>query len=339
MKITFSYLAQLRLMAGRVSDDLELTEPCTLAGLLQSLANLRPELRSLIFDGETPRRSLLVFRDDQRLSMADVISTDTDITLMTPIAGGSGLSDEERAIYEWQMWTPGFGEAGQEKLKASTVFISRIGGVGGAAAQYLAMAGVGRLVVAHGGDVRPDDLNRQGLMTHAGLGRPRIEMALMTLRALNPRVEVIALGENVSEANAQKLVGMSDLVISAAPLFAERLAMNRAAVRLNKPLIDCAMYDLTGQIITVLPRRSACLACLYAEAPPTWQRRFPVFGAVSGTVGCLGAVEAIKLLTGLGESLAGKLFLGDLRNMTFRQVAINRVADCTVCGRHDTVEC
>jgi molybdopterin/thiamine biosynthesis adenylyltransferase/molybdopterin converting factor small subunit len=332
MKTRFSYLAQLRRAAGRAGDDVETPGPCTLAAALRLLAGARPELRALLLEGDEPRRSLLAFRDDVRLSAGDMLTADGEVTLMTPIAGGAALSDDERAAYEWQLWTPGFGEAGQEKLKAATVLVSRVGGVGGAAAQYLAMAGVGRLVLAHAGNVRPSDLNRQVLMTHAGLGRRRMDMAAHALKALNPWVEVVTVPENVSDANVERLVALADVVVSTAPLFAERLAMNRAAVRQGKPLVDCAMYDLTAQVMTVLPGRSACLACLYPEEPPGWRRQFPVFGAVAGVVGCLGAVEAIKLLGGLGEPLAGRLLLTDMSEMTFRRVSVARLAGCAVCG-------
>src|SRR4030095_1186834 len=97
------------------------------------------------------------------------------------------LTDEERAIYEWQMWTPHFGEAGQEKLKAATVLVSRIGGVGGTPGLHAAAAGVGKLILAHAGTLRPSDLNRQLLMSHAGLGESRLKLAVRKLHDLNPR--------------------------------------------------------------------------------------------------------------------------------------------------------
>jgi molybdopterin/thiamine biosynthesis adenylyltransferase len=248
------------------------------------------------------------------------------------MAGRRPLSDEERARYEWQLCSPGFGEEGQERLKASRVLISRVGGVGGAVAYHLAAAGVGKLVLAHAGNVRLDDLNRQLLMTHAGIGRPRMELAPTRLHELNPLVEIEAINENINESNAELLVAGTDLVVSSAPLFEERLLLNRAAVRQGKPLIDCAMYDFEAQLLTVLPGRSPCLACLYPEPPPLWRRQFPVFGAVSGVIGSLGAVEAIKVLAGLGAPLAGWLLLCDLAEMTFRKVCLARRRDCPVCG-------
>src|SRR5437588_665555 len=109
------------------------------------------------------------------------------------------LTAEEKAVYEWQMWVPGFGEEGQEKLKGTAVLIWLCGGVGGVVAYQLAAAGVGRLVLAHAGNVRPDDLNRQLLMTHDWLGKPRVACAARRLRELNPRITIEPIAENVTE--------------------------------------------------------------------------------------------------------------------------------------------
>jgi len=242
------------------------------------------------------------------------------------------LSEAEKAIYEWQMWVPDFGEAGQQRLKNASVLISRCGGLGGVVAYELAAAGVGRLVIAHGGNVKPSDLNRQLLMTHDWIGKPRAESIKRRLAELNPHIAIETVGENINESNAERLVGQVDLVVDCAPLFEERYLMNRQAVRQNKPLVECAMYEMEAHITTILPGKTPCLACLYAVKPPTWKRQFPVFGAVSGTVGCMGAVEAIKLLAGLGEPLAGKLLTLDLRTMTFQKLTTRRHPHCPVCA-------
>ncbi len=242
------------------------------------------------------------------------------------------LDDDDRAIYEWQLWVAGFGEAGQARLKSSSVLVSRIGGVGGALALHLAAAGVGKLVLAHAGDLRPSDLNRQILMSHAGLGTPRLDQAIRRLREFNPRLEIEGLAENVSESNAARLVRTVDVVASCAPLFPERMLMNREAVRQRKPLVDCAMFEMDAQLLTVLPGRSACLHCLYPTPPAAWKRQFPVFGAVAGAIGALGAMEVIKVLAGLGESLADRLLLCDLAGMNFRKVAVSRNPACPTCG-------
>lgn len=242
------------------------------------------------------------------------------------------LSDAERAIYQWQMWVPDFGERGQKALKGSSVLISRCGGLGGTVALYLAAAGVGRLVLAHGGNIKPSDLHRQILMSDAAVGTSRVESAARRLGELNPRVQIEAVAENITEANAARLVGQVDLVVNAAPLFAERFLMNREAVRQGKPLVECAMYELEAQLTTILPGQTPCLGCLYPATPPAWKRQFPVFGAVSGAIACMGAMEAIKVLAGFGEVLAGKLLTCDLREMSFRTVRIHRNPQCAVCG-------
>ena len=242
------------------------------------------------------------------------------------------LTDEERAVYEWQIWVPEFGEDGQEKLKGASVLVSRVGGLGSVVAYELAAAGIGKLVLAHAGNVKPSDLNRQLLMTHDWLGKPRVESAEKRLKDLNPRLEIVPVAENMSESNAERLVEQADLIVDCAPLFPERYAMNRQAVLQNKPIVECAMYDLEANITTVIPGKTPCLSCLFPEDPPAWKREFPVFGAVSGTVGCIAAMEAIKVLGEFGDPLLGRLLAFDLRDMTFRERPIARKEACAVCG-------
>ncbi len=242
------------------------------------------------------------------------------------------LTDAERSRYEWQLWVRGFGEEGQQRLKGASVLVSRCGGVGGMVAYALAAAGIGRLVLAHAGNLRPDDLNRQFLMSHEGIGRSRVHQAALRLKDLNPFVEVVPVEENVDENNVDRLVQQADIVASCAPVFRERLLMNQAAVKQGKPLVDCAMFEMEIQLTTVVPGRSPCLACLYPDEPLGWDRRFPVFGAVAASVGSLGAMEIIKVIANLGEPLAGKLLLGDLRDMSFQRIDIRRNPECPVCG-------
>lgn len=241
------------------------------------------------------------------------------------------LTPEERSTYEWQLDVPGHGERGQERLKGATVLVSRVGGLGGVVAYELAAAGVGALILAHAGDVKPSDLNRQLLMTHDALGTSRVASAARRLRELNPRLGVEAIPENVGEENAASLVALADVVVDCAPLFSERFLLNRESQRQKKPMVECAMYELEARITTFLPGKTPCLRCLHPEDPPAWRRRFPVFGAVSGTVGCLAAMEAIKLVSGFGDLLAGRLLSFDLRDMTFREARIQRRSGCPEC--------
>jgi len=244
----------------------------------------------------------------------------------------SDLTEKELAVYEWQLDVPGFGTEGQKKLKNASVLVSRCGGLGSVVAYELAAAGIGRLILAHGGNVKPSDLNRQILMTDNWIGKPRIQSVEKRLKELNPRLEIIAVDSNIKENNVSELIGMADIVVDAAPLFDERFLMNREAVRQNKPLVDCAMYEMEAQITTIIPGISPCLACLYPEKPESWKRRFPVFGAVSGTVACLGAMEVIKLISNLGDSLSGRLLTMDLRDMSFSEMKIQKREDCMICG-------
>jgi molybdopterin/thiamine biosynthesis adenylyltransferase len=241
------------------------------------------------------------------------------------------LTPEELETYAWQLDLPGFGIQAQKRLKQSTVFISRVGGVGGLVALQLAAAGVGRLILASGGDLLPSDLNRQLLQTHGHLGKPRMENIVRRLLDLNPRLEIVPHSENISDANAQSIVAEADVLVDAAPLFEERFAINRASVHLRKPLVECAMFAFEASITTFVPGTTGCLACLYPQPPPDWKRRFPVLGAVSGSVACLGAIEVVKLLTGIGRPLLGSLLRMDLASMEFRKYRIHPLAECPVC--------
>ena len=126
-------------------------------------------------------------------------------------------------------------------------------------------------------------------------------------------------------------IGEVDLVADCAPVFAERFLMNREAVRQKKPLVECAMFELEAQLTTIIPGLTPCLACLYPFEPPAWKRQFPVFGAVSGTIGALAAMEAIKVLTCLGTPLTNRLLLANLRDMTFRTINISANPSCPIC--------
>jgi molybdopterin/thiamine biosynthesis adenylyltransferase len=242
------------------------------------------------------------------------------------------LNDYDLARYEWQISVPGFGLEGQRILKNSSVMISRVGGLGSLVALELAAAGIGKLVLAHAGNAKISDLNRQILLNADGVDSPRLPAIEYRLRAFRPDLEIESFDENLNEENADRIVGKADLVVDCAPLFSERFAMNGACVRQNKPLVECAMYELEWQLMSILPRQTACLSCLHPKTPEAWKRQFPVFGAVSGTVGCMGAMEAIKILTKLGTPLYGELLRCDMREMKFQKLKLRRIMDCFVCG-------
>ncbi|WP_406864437.1 HesA/MoeB/ThiF family protein [Streptomyces sp. HUAS MG47] len=240
--------------------------------------------------------------------------------------------------YSRQLRDGGFGLEGQRRLRDAHVVISRGGGVGGTVAAQLAMAGVGRLTVAHGGDVVPEFLNRWLLASPDDLGRPCADAFADTLRRINPDAEITTIPEYVSPDNVRSIVSDATLIADGAPLFEERYALNQAAVDLRIPLVSGAMYDTEGYITTVVPGRTPCLACIYPEKPPYWTdiKVFPVMGPAPGLVGSVMAMEAIKLITGFAEPLESKLMFFDLRTNMTRLLNIARRPDCAVCGALDT---
>ncbi|MBL9117933.1 MAG: HesA/MoeB/ThiF family protein [Verrucomicrobiaceae bacterium] len=242
------------------------------------------------------------------------------------------LNSEEAERYEWQLWTPGFGVSEQLRLKSATVFISRVGGVGGTVAMQLAAAGVGTLILAHGGTLRRNDLNRQMLMHSERIGQARTLQAAERIHQINPNTRVILHETNVDAGNIDKLSAASDLLVSAAPLFEERLAINAAAVSRGVPVLHCAMYDLEASVLATRPKLTACLSCMSPQPPDWWKREFPVFGAVAGTAGSIAAMYAIQILTGLGDDPCGKLTAIDFRTGRFRTLKVARDPSCPVCG-------
>jgi molybdopterin/thiamine biosynthesis adenylyltransferase len=239
---------------------------------------------------------------------------------------------DDHDYYAWQADIPGFGREAQEKLRDATALISRVGGLGGPLAFSLAAAGIGRIILAHAGELRPDDLNRQILMTHAGLGDLRHEQAAETLRRFNPSVEIESVGENIGEQNAAGLVARADIVFSCAPLFEERLLMNREAVAQGKFFVDGAMCALEGHVLAVRPGTSACLGCLVEEPPAYWKRRFPVIGAVSAMIAQIAALEGIKLLTDFAPAHTDHLIHLDTHAMRMSRIRVRRNPACSHCG-------
>lgn len=235
--------------------------------------------------------------------------------------------------YARQLSLPGFGVTQQRRLAQSTVLIAGIGGLGGATATYLAAAGVGRLVLFHPGPLERPDLNRQTLMTPSWLGHPRVDCAEATLRRHYPEVDVVAVPEPVTADQTSPFLMHADVVVDARHNFPERLLLNQLCVQLGVPMVEAAMYAAEGQVSVVRPGETGCLACRIGDGDPDWEPlAFPVLGAVAGTVGCLAAIEAIKVVTGWGEPLDDQLLALDLERMIFQKVPVARNPACHVCA-------
>lgn len=207
--------------------------------------------------------------------------------------------------------------------------------MGGPAALMLAMAGVGRVIIAHGGKMISPDLNRQVLGSEEVLGKPRADEFGDYLRSMNRFVEVESIDHEPDDAEAAALAARSDIFLACPPTFEERLRLNRAAVDANIPLIDAAQWGMTGTLIVVRPGETACLQCVYPEPPP-FEEFFPVVGAISSATGSLAALEAIKILSGSGRPLWGKLLTYDGFNAHVAKVSLLRDADCPCCGTKKT---
>ncbi len=252
---------------------------------------------------------------------------------MSPEDSLPPLSDEERERYARQIGPGVLTPEGQARLKRSTVLVSRVGGMGGPAAQMLAMAGVGRIILAHGGPLISPDLNRQVLGSEAGLGEPRATQFAERLRALNRFVEVEAIEREPEVEELRELAARCDLIVSAPPTFEERLRLNAAAVEAGIPLLDAAQWGMSGTLIAVRPGETACLACVYPEPPP-FEEFFPVLGAISAAIGALAALEAVKILAGSGNPLWGRMLMYDGFAPRVSLVELQRRADCPCCGPH-----
>ncbi len=238
------------------------------------------------------------------------------------------LSPAERERYARQMGPGVLSPEGQLRLKQSTALVTRVGGMGGPAALSLVLAGVGRVIIAHGGELISPDLNRQVLGCEAGLGQGRAEAFAATLRSMNRFVTVEALDHEPHDDEALSLAQQCDIILSCPPTFAERLRLDRAARAAGIPLIDAAQWGMSGTLIVVGPGHN-CLRCAYPEEPP-FEEFFPVVGAISSAIGSLAALEAIKILSGAGRPLWGQMLIVDGFQAITRTLSLQ---PCPACAR------
>ncbi|MDA8388283.1 MAG: HesA/MoeB/ThiF family protein [Nitrospiraceae bacterium] len=246
---------------------------------------------------------------------------------------GDGLSSRELERYRRQLMLAGFTLEHQKMLKDSTVLVAGVGGVGGTAALYLAVAGIGKLDLVHAGRLTPSNMNRQILMRSSRIGESRVAQAKNAIEAINPDVAVEIHDERLTPVLADTLLSGADAALSGRPNFHERRVLNECCVRKEIPMVEGAMNAMEGYLFTVIPFKTPCLNCLYPEDNPEWEELgFPVLGAVSGVLGCLMALEAIKVLTGFGKPMTSRMLVFDLQGMDFRKLKISRDRDCPVCG-------
>lgn len=247
-----------------------------------------------------------------------------------------GLTEEEILRYSRHLLLPGFGSEGQERLKAAKVLVVGAGGLGSPALLYLAAAGVGTLGVVDADVVDTTNLQRQILHSTTDVGRPKVSSAEETLSALNPLVTIAAHETRLGPANALELIEPYDVVVDGVDNFASRFLLNDACVRAEKSLVEGGILRFRGLVMSIQGGQTACYRCAYEEPPPEGEvptcSQAGVLGAIAGIVGTIQAAEVLKILTGLGEPLFGRLLQLDAAGMTFHEVAVPRNADCPGCG-------
>ena len=253
----------------------------------------------------------------------------------------TSLSHEELLRYSRHLTLPDVGLAGQSKLKGARVLLVGAGGLGSPAGLYLAAAGVGTIGIVDFDVVDRSNLQRQILHGTSAIGTPKTESARARLRDINPHVAVETFAERLTSANALDILRGFDIIIDGSDNFPTRYLINDACVLLGKPNVYGAVFRFDGQVSVFDTTRGPCYRCLYAEPPPPDLvpscAEAGVLGVLPGIIGSLQALEAIKLIIGLGEPLVGRLLLFDGRRMQFRELALEKDPDCPVCGTHPTV--
>ncbi len=250
------------------------------------------------------------------------------------------LSAAEQQRYSRQLLLPEFGLSGQEKLKQAKVLLIGAGGLGSPAALYLAAAGVGTLGISDGDTVDLSNLHRQILHRTNTIGTAKTSSAAAQLHALNPLIQVLELPA-LSATNIDELMHGFDIVVDGSDNFATRFLVADACVKHKKPLVYGAVLRFEGQVSVFLGTSDAtgtapCYRCLFPAPPPPEHApscaQAGVLGVVPGVIGTLQATEAIKLITGIGSTLSGRLLMFDAKNMRFREISVPRDSHCPSCA-------
>ena len=234
--------------------------------------------------------------------------------------------------YDRQILIDGMGERGQRRLKAARVCVAGLGGLGSPACLYLTVAGVGRLTLIDSQRVELSNLNRQVLHWQSDIERSKANSAIEKLRAANPSVRIEGKLEEITPENIDRLIKGADIVIDGMDNYPTRYLINGACVRAGIPFIHGAVEGFIGQVTTILPKKGPCLRCIIPQEPPK-RPIFPILGATPGVVGCLQAMEAVKLIVGLGKPLVGRMIIFDGENMTFDEIEVKKDPGCPVCGK------
>jgi molybdopterin/thiamine biosynthesis adenylyltransferase/rhodanese-related sulfurtransferase len=251
------------------------------------------------------------------------------------------LTQDESIRYSRHLILPEVGPEGQRRLKAGRVLLVGAGGLGSPAAMYLAAAGVGTLGIVDFDAVDTTNLQRQVIHGTADVGRPKLDSARDRIAQINPHVTVEGHPVRLTSANAREIVRRYDVVIDGTDNFPTRYLVNDACVLEEKPCIYGSILRWEGQASVFWAGRGPCYRCLFAEPPPPGEvpscAEAGVLGVLPGIIGCVQALEAVKLLLGQGDLLVGRLLLFDALRLRFREMRLRRDPACPVCGDDPTI--
>ena len=251
------------------------------------------------------------------------------------------LTVDEVRRYSRHLIIPDVGMTGQKRLKNAKVLCVGAGGLGSPALLYLAAAGVGTLGIVDFDVVDESNLQRQVIHGQSDIGRSKAESARDSIREINPYVNVIVHAERLDSDNAMQIFADYDLIVDGTDNFATRYLVNDACVLLGKPYVWGSIYRFDGQASVFWAEYGPCYRCLYPEPPPPGMvpscAEGGVLGVLCASIGSIQVNEAIKLITGIGEPLAGRLMIYDALEMTYRSVKVRKDPECPVCGKNPTV--
>jgi molybdopterin/thiamine biosynthesis adenylyltransferase/rhodanese-related sulfurtransferase len=258
--------------------------------------------------------------------------------LVTP---ADELSVDEVKRYSRHLIIPEVGMTGQKRLKNARVLCVGAGGLGSPALLYLAAAGVGTLGIVDFDVVDESNLQRQVIHGQSDVGRPKAESARDSIQEINPYVNVVLHEERLDSDNAMEIFAQYDLIVDGTDNFATRYLVNDACVLLGKPYVWGSIYRFDGQASVFWAEYGPCYRCLYPEPPPPGMvpscAEGGVLGVLCASIGSIQVNEAIKLITGIGEPLAGRLMIYDALEMSYRTVRVRKDPECAVCGKNPTI--